>query len=527
MLFNSFEFLFLFFPLSVLGYRLLCRWSSGAGEAGLVVASLVFYASWNVRFLPLLLCSITLNYAAGQVIAAATAAGRHRAAGVALILAVAADLIGIGIFKYANFFVDNANLVLGSDLVIGRVLLPLGISFFTFEQISYLVDVRRGRSDPGEFLRYCLFVSFFPRVVAGPILRYREIAPQLAATHPPAAASEDLMVGLSMFSFGLLKKSVLADGIAPFVGSPFLAAAQGVPVDCFTAWGGALAYACQIYFDFSGYSDMAIGAARCFGIRFPANFDSPYKATSVIEFWRRWHMTLSRFLRDYLYISLGGNRRGRTRRYLNLMITMLLGGLWHGANWTFVIWGGLHGAYLMINHGWLAIAATSPTITRWRASRLGIAFGFVTTFLSVIVAWVFFRAPTFATALHMLAGMAGVNGAVLPNSLASLLQPFGGVLTAFGITFGEGAGTEFVYRWLWIVVLLAIAFLAPNTQQVMAAFNPVLDPDHEGRRDAAPPIPPRYPLWTPSRRWAVATGLIAFAGIASITRVSEFLYWQF
>ncbi|MGH7152377.1 MAG: MBOAT family O-acyltransferase, partial [Acetobacteraceae bacterium] len=346
MLFNSHEFLFLFFPLALIAFHFLHRYGEQAQIAALLSVSLLFYASWDVRFLLLLGGSILGNYAIGRSLDATVERGNGRRANQLLTVGVSLDLLVLGCFKYAHFVVDNVNSVSGTNFTLERIILPLGISFFTFEQIGYLVDIRRGRIYHTDLLRYAVFVSFFPRLVAGPIRRYSEILPQLAEGRRPRDSLEDLAVGLTMFAIGLVKKTLLADGIAPFAGPVFTAAAQGTPIDLLPAWGAALAYTCQLYFDFSGYSDMAIGAARCFGIRFPANFNSPYKSTSIIEFWRRWHITLSRFLRDYLYIPLGGNRRGRVRRYVNLMVTMLLGGLWHGANWTFVAWGGLHGLYL-------------------------------------------------------------------------------------------------------------------------------------------------------------------------------------
>ena len=356
--------------------------------------------------------------------------------------AVALNLAVLGVFKYSYFAVTNLNAAFGTDFALGSIILPLGISFFTFEQISFLVDVRRGQTRPSLFVHYALFVSFFPRLVAGPIIRYNEVAPQFAAPRPAHAFADDLAVGLTMFFIGLLKKAVLADGVAPYASPVFTAAEHGEAVDLLMAWGGALAYTCQLYFDFSGYSDMAIGAARCFGIRFPMNFDSPYKATSIIEFWRRWHITLSRFLRDYLYFSLGGNRRGPVRRYLNLLITMLLGGLWHGANWTFIVWGVLHGIYLMINHAWLAVAARSPALTRFRNSRSGAVFGVILTFLAVVVAWVFFRAPSFAGAFNLLAGMAGLHGIVIPSGLEFALKPVRGFLDLLGVRFANTSGSS-------------------------------------------------------------------------------------
>lgn len=529
MLFNSYEFLFAFFPATLCVFWFVRRFGLPYENLVLLAASWVFYAWWDVRFLALLLLSIVANYGLGRTIAYATEGRRARTADTLVTLGIALNLGVIAVFKYANFFVSNFDALLGAQYVLAAVVLPLGISFFTFEQISFLVDVRRRECLPGNPVHYALFVSFFPRLVAGPILRYNEIAPQLQHRTSAPRASEDLMIGLTIFAIGLTKKALLADGIAPFVAPVFKAAAAGDPVSLFVAWGGVLAYTCQLYFDFSGYSDMAIGAARCFGIRLPMNFFSPYKAGSIIEFWRRWHITLSRFLRDYLYIGLGGNRRGKARRYLNLMLTMLLGGLWHGANWTFVFWGGLHGAYLMMNHGWIELAQRWDRLQRFRLSAVGRMFGYALTFLAVTIAWAFFRSPTLASALTLVKGMAGLNGVALPSGLAFLLGPVRGLITHLGIGFADISGTQFLSTYGWVAVLLALAFLAPNTQELMIKFDPVLesaDTLHARSVRENGWLASRL-VWSPTARWAVVIGALIFLGITSITRRSEFLYWQF
>ena len=522
MLFNSYQFLFLFFPCSLLVFHLLGRRSPQIRIAVMLAASIVFYASWDVRFLLLLGGSILTNFGFGRALERAVEPRRERLANWLLALGVASNLLVLGAFKYTPFMIANLNAISGADFTVGRLILPLGISFFTFEQIGYLVDVRRGHRYGADLLRFAVFVSFFPRLVAGPILRYSEILPQLSDDRRTADQAENLAVGLTMFAIGLVKKAVLADGIAPFASPVFAAAASGAPVDFFLAWGGALAYTCQLYFDFSGYSDMAIGAARCFGIQFPANFNSPYKSSSIIEFWRRWHMTLSRFLRDYLYIPLGGNRRGPVRRYLNLMITMLLGGLWHGANWTFVAWGGLHGLYLMVNHGWAGIRANRGAPNRLYSSFTARAFGFALTFVAVVVAWVFFRAPSFAAALDMLGGMAGRHGATLPAGLAFALHPVMPVLRGLGIGFAHESGSQMIRMWSWITALLAIAWVLPNSQELLARYRPVL----EMNRNHTLTVPTRL-VWRLTPAWAIFAGALAFLGVISITHVSEFLYWQF
>ena len=520
MLFNSYVFTFGFLPVVLIFYHVTHRFGAMAQRGVLLVASWVFYAWWDAQLLLLLLISIGMNYLIGCNIAANVRRASHTKAGAWTAVGIAFNIAIIGVFKYANFFVDSANAVLGTDYLIGAVILPLGISFYTFEQISFLVDSRTGKTVPADLLRYALFVSFFPRLIAGPILRYNEISPQWESRTGKGLSSDDLIVGMTIFFFGLVKKAVLADGIAPYVSPGFDLAANGGAVDFFAAWGSVLAYTFQLYFDFSGYSDMAIGLARCFGIRFPVNFFSPYKATSIIEFWQRWHITLSRFLRDYLYIKLGGNRRGETRRYLNLIITMLLGGLWHGANWTFVLWGGLHGAYLVINHGWRRVAARNAWLQRFGESSVGKVFGWALTFFAVVVAWVFFRADSFQASWAMLQGMAGMNGAVLPAGLAFAARPFvGPLLDFFGIGFGAGSGTNFVLTYLWVAGLFALALLAPNTQQLMSDYRPVIDPLPVGKRS--------WIRWSYSPRWAAITAGAAFLGLSSLTRVSEFLYWQF
>jgi D-alanyl-lipoteichoic acid acyltransferase DltB (MBOAT superfamily) len=485
MLFNTPLFLFAFLPLTRLGFGAANQ--LGMGAAWLVAASLVFYAAWNPLFLLLLLPSIGLNFAAGLAI-------ERTRRGVWLGAAVAANLAVLGWFKYAHFFAGALGGVTAVRFDVGASVLPLGISFFTFEQIGYLVDVRRGAAAERDLVRYALFVAFFPRLVAGPILRFSELMPQVPAGGRMRATQMDLAVGMSMFAMGLAKKSLLADGIAPYASAVFGAADHGAVLGATAAWGGALAYTLQLYFDFSGYSDMAIGAARLFGLRFPANFNSPYKSTNIVEFWRRWHMTLSRFLRDYLYIALGGNRHGQARRYANLLATMVLGGLWHGANWTFVAWGALHGGYLIANHAWHALERRSARLTQAAGTVGGRLGAWALTMLAVMVGWVFFRAHDFASAWRMLGAMSGVEaGGVRPVSDAGDM-------------------------WAWAACLSAIALLAPNSQQILSAWAPVLE--------QVPP-PAGWPRWRPTLGWGVATACVALAGFLSISQGGEFLYWKF
>ena len=527
MLFNSYEFILAFLPISFLGYFWLARYGVEVAIAWLVAASLFFYGWWNPAYLVLIVASMVINFYVGRLLGRRGGAGRS---GQRLVLAggVALNLMVLAYFKYAGFFVDNLNLAAGTSLDLGDIVLPLAISFFTFQQIAYLVDAYQGITREYRFSHYALFVTFFPQLIAGPIVHHSEMLPQFMRAENLRPRARNLAIGSSIFAIGLFKKAVLADGIAVYATPVFDAAAAGDTLTFFEAWGGALAYTLQLYFDFSGYSDMAIGAARMFGIRLPLNFHSPYKATNIVEFWRRWHMTLSRFLRDYLYIPLGGNRSGRVRRYINLMVTMLLGGLWHGAGWTFVAWGALHGAYLVINHAWMRLRRTVGGVLL-RPSAVGRFGGWLVTFLAVVVGWVFFRATDFDAAVAMLRGMAGLNGVAIPNAIYVRLGPLSDWLAGMGVTSYLGHGRQFVFTYLWVLCLLPVALFMPNTQQVMRRYRPAL------LRHVSPPGAAltfgeralRWLAWRPTGSWVVVIAVVAALGLLALTSVSEFLYFQF
>jgi alginate O-acetyltransferase complex protein AlgI len=406
MLFNSPEFILGFLPIALGGFFLFGRLGGTRWALlWLIAASLFFYGWWNPKFVLLLAGSILANYAIGQRL-------RQRASQPWLVLGIAANLALLGWFKYANFMIHDVARLHVPEL---DIFLPLAISFFTFQQIMYLVESYRGQCADAGLLPYAAFVAFFPHLIAGPIVRPREIMPQLLAADVAVPHTEHIAEGLTIFLLGLAKKLVLADTFAQFSDVGFAAAAQGAPLTLFEAWYAAASYALQIYFDFSGYSDMAIGLARMLNVRFPLNFASPYKAANIAEFWRCWHITLSRFLRDHVYIPLGGNRRGETRRYVNLMATMLIGGLWHGPAWNFVLWGGLHGAYLLL-HGQF----------RW---KLPVAAGRMLTLVAVVVAWVPFRASGLDATIAMLRGMAGFNGIALPQMIVRAFPPLAAIAT--------------------------------------------------------------------------------------------------
>jgi len=519
MLFSSPEFIYLFLPIVLSGFFWLARWSHRIAATWLLATSLFFYGWWNPAYLGLLIGSICFNYGMGLVLARESLRPEASRRRILLAFGVCANLALLGYFKYANFFLDSANTTLGTDWHAGEIILPLGISFFTFTQIAFLVDAWRGLAKEFNFIHYGLFVTYFPHLIAGPVLHHKEMMPQFGQRETYRLNWENLSVGLTIFAIGLFKKIILADGVAPYASPVFDAAGSGADLTFLEAWGGVLAYTLQLYFDFSGYSDMAIGASRMFGVRLPLNFNSPYQALNIVDFWRRWHMTLSRFLRDYLYFPLGGNRHGKSRRYLNLMATMLLGGLWHGAGWTFVIWGGLHGLYLVVNHAWGGVKQSLGLPTdRWWTRLLA----WSTTFLAVLIAWVFFRATSVDAALSLLMAMAGGHGVAVPGQwLAESHWRIGWLLHSLGIQIGDaGKHVPDPWAWAWIAALLLVAARMPNTQRLLTDFQPALDYVAAAGRQ----ISWRFRF---SPAWATLTFILLIAALTRGEAVSEFLYFQF
>ena len=486
MLFTTGEFLFVYLPVALLLFFLLARVAGErAAAVWLVVASLAFYAYWRADHTLLLIGSIAFNYGMGRRIASAD----ERRRGALLRLAVAVNLLVLAWFKYANFFLRSYADIAGRPVPVLAIALPLGISFFTFTQIAYLVDVARGKVRETKATHYALFVTYFPHLVAGPILHHAEMMPQFAKSENYRPHLRNLALGLSFLGIGLAKKVLIADTVAPMANLVFEQASQA-PLTMLSAWEGVLAYTTQIYFDFSGYSDMAIGLSLFLGIRLPYNFNSPYKARSISDFWRRWHITLSRFLRDYLYIPLGGNRQGRVRRYVNLMLTMLLGGLWHGAAWTFVVWGGLHGGYLIVNHAWRWLRGTGDDTSASTSFLERVAYRAL-TLIAVMVAWVFFRAPDVQSAL--------------------------GIVASMFVPSGHASATFRVSEVAWLIGFFALALLGPNSQEIL-----------DGRFASF--------FGRESRRWqyrhvmllgAGAVFIVMFAITAASRTVTEFIYFNF
>jgi alginate O-acetyltransferase complex protein AlgI len=498
MLFSSYTFLFQFLPATVLAFAAARRHSPRAGIMVLAGASLFFYGAWRPIYLLLLLASIGVNFALGLRMEDPLRRRSIGSLGVALNLAV------LCYFKYTNFVFDSLNMLTGAPLPFVTIILPLGISFFTFQQIAYLVDVMRGAKVERDIVSYTLFVSFFPHLIAGPLVHHAEMIPQFKRGRTGRSAVLAAR-GLAIFAAGLFKKVVIADNLAQFVSPVFAHLDAGGGVATSWAWLATLAYSLQIYFDFSGYSDMAIGLALLFGIRLPVNFRSPYKATSIVDFWRRWHITLSRFLRDYLYIPLGGNRLGESRRYLNLLVTMLLGGLWHGAGWNFLIWGGLHGLYLCVNHLWQAWRGD-------RASESGLfatVFSWAITFAAVVLAWVFFRAKTLDGAWQMLSSLfgfeAGSSAYASPGILRLMDLP---LLVGEPLLLAIGGGV--------VALALVIALGLPNVPQLFGYREYRRAPELRG-----------FLRWRPNAAWASVSALALAISLFGMWQRLEFLYFQF
>ncbi len=487
MLFNSYEFIFLFLPITFFVYFYLNKQRlTVAAKAWLVFASLFFYSWWNLIYLPLILGSMLFNFAIGTALGKGSIfKNRRKLLGVG----ITSNLLALGYFKYADFFINNINYWMpAGDIPSLNLALPLAISFFTFQQIAYLVDSYKGETGEYDFLNYAVFVSFFPQLIAGPIVHHKEMMPQFHNTKNKVVKYRNIAVGLFIFSIGLFKKVAIADTFAIWANAGFDGQEA---LTFFEAWATSLSYTFQLYFDFSGYMDMAMGSALLFNIRLPINFNSPYKALDIQDFWRRWHITLSRFLRDYIYIPLGGNKKGSVRTYTNLFTTFLIGGLWHGAGWTFVVWGGLHGIAMIIHRIWSSLGLKLWAWVAW-----------LVTFNFVNITWVFFRAESFADAWRVIKAMFGMSasGIVLPGFLVRHLS----FLEQKGIAFGEmmpvlgmGKAGEMMIVFAFVTVLLFT-----NSNEKMKKFQPS--------------------AWN-----AVYFSILFLAGFLMLSGKSEFLYFRF
>lgn len=483
MLFNSYAFIFIFLPISFGIYFYLNHLRlTTAAKGSLVFASLFFYSWWNVLYLPLLLGSMFFNFIIGKSLSEA----KRVRPKTLLIIGIIGNLALLGYFKYADFFIANVNVLLGEDtLPMLNLALPLAISFFTFQQIAYLVDSYKGETNEYDFLNYAVFVSFFPQLIAGPIVHHKEMMPQFASRWNKVKNYRNIALGLFIFSMGLFKKVVIADTFAVWATNGF---DKAEVLTFFEAWATSLSYTFQLYFDFSGYTDMAIGAALLFNIKLPINFNSPYKALNIQDFWRRWHITLSRFLRDYVYIPLGGSRTGSFRTYANLFATFLLGGLWHGAGWMFIIWGALHGLAMVLHRIWSKLG-----IVLWKP------LAWFITFMFINMTWVFFRATSFEDAWKVLKGMSGASGISIHPIFESKLS----FLKQYGIFFAPYDTIKLpALETLWFVFALILVLGFKNTNEKLVSL--------------------KFNLHT-----AVFVSIVFSFGILSLTRVSEFLYFNF
>jgi alginate O-acetyltransferase complex protein AlgI len=541
-LFNSLEFLFAFLPVTLLGFYLFGALSRTWALGWLIFASLVFYVWWRPVNVLIIAPSIAVNFALARILLRLNEReGSPGASKAVLLLGIAFNVAFIGFFKYTDFISGTINDVFGTDLVLRHIILPLGISFITFQKIAFLIDVQAGRIRSFTLRDYCIFVLFFPQLVAGPIVHYREMMPQFHAA-PCRFNTEDIAVGLTLLLFGLFKKVVFADNVALFVTPIYEHSAAAGGTTFLQAWMAAIGFTLQLYFDFSGYSDMALGLARFFGIRLPQNFDSPLRASSIIDFWLHWHMTLTRFLTAYIYNPLTlwltrrrlarglagfGGRNTTVGAFVYLLmfptiITMFISGLWHGAGYGFVIWGLLHGFYLTVNHGWRLVAAR---FWRDRESYLRIMkpVGFIFTFLSVTAAMVFFRSPTMTSAIDLVKGIVGLNGIGLPEALFDHLGPLAERLHGAGVIAESWSLQDFAKTAIWISLLMFVALACPNTLQILAPYEPALGVKAQSAKLPAGSIV----QWNASLPWAIAMSAIAAIAVVSIGGPSEFLYWQF
>ncbi|MGB9366654.1 MAG: MBOAT family O-acyltransferase [Xanthobacteraceae bacterium] len=505
MLFNSSEFIFVFLPFAVLLHFALARWSMTAAVTVTTVTSLLFYAWWNPPFVLLPVLSIAGNFLIAQAMRASNDAAARRL----LIIGIVANLAVLGWFKYGDFL---ASIVEGRKPHTPEV--PLALSFTTFVQIAFLVDVWRRRGAV-NFPIYAMFVAFFPHLIAGPIVRWDELGPQLRDRSRYRIDWNNIALGLTIFCLGLAKKVLIADSLSPHVGPVFDAAARGEALTAAAAWGAAYAYTAQLYFDFSGYSDMAAGLGLLFNLRLPINFAAPLRASSIIDLWRRWHISLSRFLRDFVYVPLGGAAGGPARRTINLFLTMVLGGLWHGANWTFVLWGAFHGILLAINHAW----------RRWRGRRAPTQAarfaGWAATFTGFVIGMVLFRAADLSAALTLFQAMAGFGGAPRAEAMNVSWDSWGmrvGLIPEDFVRTWLGANWS-VAGSLWTAAALAIILFVPDTMELTNYREG--EPHSDWRRNVG------VLMWRPSPVWIAGLIVLFSVAYANLLRITEFLYYQF
>jgi alginate O-acetyltransferase complex protein AlgI len=538
MQFNSLEFLLLFLPIAVFSFIASRKLRPNGTLVFLVVVSLVYYMSWDPEYLWVIMCSIGFNFYCGNLLSDPSRS--HIKNQFILPFGIIVNLGFMAYFKYANFFIDNLSGLTGWDVYLNPIFLPIAISFFTFQQIAYLIDVSNGLIKETRFLDYCVFITFFPQLVAGPVVLYREMMPQFEKPTFGLLNYENISVGLTIFSVGIFKKVVLADGIEIYSTQVFNAAEAGIALTFFEAWGGALAYTFQIYFDFSGYSDMAIGLARIFGIVLPLNFNSPFKATNIIEFWRRWHMSLTRFFTHYLYQPLAMKlmrisliRKNNTVLFffltsgLPVLFVFTLIGLWHGASWTYVAFGLFHGVCIVANLLWQLIL--KPTENKIKDKRVVYSWiCWAVTFLCVMLSFVVFRSESFQGAVSIFESMAGMHGVAMHASYfnyLNLIFPLGDWLAASGWEFRNMVYLHGAKQIGALFVLGFIVFFLPNMQQLMINYKPALNINDWGRGISTG----QWWQWQPKTIIAILVSLFTLLSLNFAFHSDEkiFLYYKF
>ena len=531
MLFNSYAFLLCFLPISLTTfYQIAKQKKQNLSKYWLILVSLIFYGWWQPSLLFFLAFSISINYGLSIFIIKQNVLNIK--SNFWLTIGVFFNLFLLGYFKYFNFFVESFNYSLNTNFSFTNIIVPLGISFITFEQISYLVDASKGKNSNHNFLNYCLFITFFPKLVSGPIIRYKELIPQFTDKSNLLFDSENISVGITIFTVGMFKKLVFADRLAPYTLMIYSAAGDGVHLTFAEAWIGVLALYLQLYFDFSGYSDMAIGVARMFGIKLPLNFDSPYKASNINQFWTRWHMSLTRFFRDYLYFPLSKKLKTfsltlQQQTVVNIMITMTLTGIWHGSGWNFLIWGALHGLYLscyQIWRNWRKNKGWDSKNDRWwyRLIAWGLTF-FAWTFALVLA-----KTKTLAAAVVVWRGMLGLNGISIPPFLQDRLS----FLKSLGIQF-DGLMPNFSTQASTVLplifILMVVVWFTPNTQQWMGQYSPALD--YFSLKKALNTKNQFWQKlqWQPKTKWAITITIMTIYSlhVLSLSQSNRFIYFNF
>lgn len=518
MLFFEYSFLFLFFPFCFAGYLYILRYKASFIAGWLALNSVIFYSIWDYSNLLPLFASIFSNYFLGYRIAQASTKKRKKAI---FIPAILLNLTLLGYYKYSNFLGSFFDPEAFLSENVSTVAIPLGISFFTFTQIAFLADTYKEKCREYNLVNYILFVTYFPHLIAGPIIHHKEMMPQFKTLAKQAFQWENLSLGVSLFMIGLFKKVIVADYFVSGIQSIF--SQSSGEVSFINAWFGTLSYTMQIYFDFSGYSDMALGLSKVFGIKLPVNFNSPYQATSIVDFWRRWHITLSRFLRDYIYIPLGGNRHGEPRKYMNLFLTMFIGGLWHGAGWTFIIWGSLHGILLILNN--LLIRFFSLLPFSFPKGRLVLEVKKIFTFLIVALLWVPFRAQDLKGTLNIWKGCLGFNGFAFPEVWGQKMGALSSIVTKIGFTFEQIVPAFSLYSAPFLFIALLVALYAPNSIQIFGPYKKDIAL-FESYTDI-PNSKIGFLTWKPTKRCAAVMVILSIFALWCRYEVTEFLYFQF